>query len=203
MPKRTLLLLLLLAACGGGDRSPDASDADTNDAAAGDAPRPEPTMDPARIPTADPSSAPLTPEDIGRWEKGMQGELEAVQAAAAKLKAARTGEDSLNAVMGVQETNTIEIGAKAAGVDLNRYKLIRSSLSKAVKQFTPPEMEGMDTTKMPEDMRAEFRIMRENQLRQLSAMVPQDVQQALQPRALELRKKDLALAQARLRGAGM
>ncbi|MGH7629575.1 MAG: hypothetical protein ACREOF_09300 [Gemmatimonadales bacterium] len=197
---RSLLLLLLLAACGGGDRTPDASDADT-DAAWGDAQRPAPNMHPAPIPS-DPSSAPLTPDDIGRWEKGMQGELEAVQAAAAKMKSARTGEDSLSAMMGVQEMNTLEAGAKAAGVDLNRYRIIRSNLSEAVKHFTPPEMEGMDTTKMPEKLRAEFRTMRENQLEQLSAMVPEAVQKALEPRALELRKKNLALAEARIKGAG-
>jgi hypothetical protein len=166
MPKRTLLLLLLLAACGGGDRPPGASD---TDAAVSDAAPPPDGAAPASAPAPGPdqSSAPLTPDDIGRWEKGLQGELEAVQAAAAKMKAARTGEDTLNAMMGVQE------------------------------------MEGMDTTKMPEDMRAEFRIMRENQLKQLSAMVPEDVQQALQPRALELRKKTSRWPRHGLRGAGM
>ena len=40
---------------------------------------------------AEPSSAPVEVADIDRWEKGMAGELEAVQQAAAKLKTARSG----------------------------------------------------------------------------------------------------------------
>ncbi len=203
MPMRSLLLLLLLAACGGGGRGPDASDADT-DVSTSDARPPKPNIHPAPFtPAADPSTAPLTPDDIGRWENGMRGELEAVETAAARMKAAKTGEDTLSAMMGVQETSTVEAGAKAAGVDLNRYKLIRSHLSEAVKQFTPPEMEGMDTTRMPESMRAEFRTMRQNRLKQLGAMVPEEVLRALEQRAVELRKKDLALAEARIKATGM
>ena len=76
----------------------------------------------------------------------MEGELMAVRAAAAKMQSARSGEDSLNAMMGVQEMSTLSAGAQAAGVDEERYKFIRSNLSAAVSYLTPPELEGMDTT---------------------------------------------------------
>jgi hypothetical protein len=63
---------------------------------------------------------PLTAADIERWTKGMDGELQAVREASAKLKTARTSEDTLNAMMGVQEMTTVDAGAKAAGVDSGR-----------------------------------------------------------------------------------
>ena len=132
----------------------------------------------------------------------MEGELKAVQAAGAKMKSARTGEDSLNAMMGVQEMTTASVGAQAAGVDEERYKFIRSNLSAVVSYLTPPELEGMDTTKMPQSLRDEFRAGREAQLKQMAKAVPADVVDALRPRAAELRKKDMELAGARLKGAG-
>src|SRR5436190_1304918 len=116
-----------LLALGCGKKAADTSVADTasgnNDVAensssqtAGSASTP--------APAGNPSSAPLTTADVQRWEKGMQGELKAVQAASAKMKSARTGEDSLNAMMGVQEMSTVSAGAQAAGVDEERYKFI-------------------------------------------------------------------------------
>jgi hypothetical protein len=151
---------------------------------------------------ANPASAPLTRADVQRWERGMEGELKAVQEASIKMKSARTGEDSLNAMMGVQEMSTAPAGAKAAGVDEERYKFIRSNLSAVVSYLTPPELEGMDTTKMPQSLRDEFRTGREAQLQRMATDVPADVVEALRPRAAELRKKDMELAGARLKGAG-
>jgi hypothetical protein len=148
------------------------------------------------------ASAPLTTADVQRWERGMEGELKAVQAAGAKMKSARTGEDSLNAMMGVQEMTTASAGAQAAGVDEERYKFIRSNLSAVVSYLTPPELEGMDTTKMPQSLRDEFRTGREAQLQRMAKDVPADVVNALRSRAAELRKKDMELAGARLKGAG-
>jgi hypothetical protein len=132
----------------------------------------------------------------------MEGELKAVQDAGAKMKEARTGEDSLNAMMGVQEMSTLAAGAQAAGVEEERYKFIRSTLSAAVSYLTPPELEGMDTTKMPQSLRDEFRNGRENSLKQMSGSLPPEVVNALKSRATELRKKDMELAGARLKGAG-
>src|SRR3982750_445855 len=55
---------------------------------------------------ANPVTAPLTREDVQRWERGMEGELKAVQVAGTRMKTAHTGDDSLNAMMGVQEMAT-------------------------------------------------------------------------------------------------
>jgi hypothetical protein len=170
----------------------DAAESSTDTAAAS----------PAPAAPVNSSSAPLTLADVRRWEQGMEGELKAVQAAGAKMKSARTGEDSLNAMMGVQEMTTASAGAQAAGVDEERYKFIRSNLSAVISYLTPPELEGMDTAKMPQSMRDEFRTGREAQLKRMETEVPAEVVEALKPRATELRKKDMELAGARLKGAG-
>ena len=157
---------------------------------------------PASTPAADPGQAPLTVADIDRWDKGMAGELEAVHAAAAKLKDAKTGDDTLTAMMGVQDMATSEAGAKAAGVDEERYKLIRSNLS-AAASYLAPTIGGVDTTMLSADQRAEMKRTNQAQLDQMKDLVPTDVVAALTPKAAELRKKDLELVGARLKGAGM
>ena len=195
------LLATALLACGGGDKAADdASDAAVEAAAeATPAAEPAPAGQPA---PAEAGDAPLAVEDIDRWKSGMAGELEAVQAAAEQMKAARTGEDTMSAMMAVQENATMEVGAKAAGVDLERYKVIRSNLSAAASYMTP-ELGGIDTTMLSPEQRAEMKQMNEAQLAQLQGAVPAEVLEALRPRAAELRRQDLGLVAARLKGAGM
>jgi hypothetical protein len=149
-----------------------------------------------------PVSAPLTIEDIGRWEKGMVGELKAVEEAGAKLKTARTGEDTMSAMMGVQEMNTTTAGAQAAGLEQERYKFVRSNLSGVVQYLTPAQG-GVDTTMLSSAQRDEMRRMNEARIQQMQEAVPPGVVEALRPRAVELRKKDMELVGARLKGAGM
>jgi hypothetical protein len=153
-------------------------------------------------PAADAAAAPLTAADIDRWQKGMEGEQRAVEEAAAKLKTARSGNDTLLAMMGVQETATTEAGARAAGVDPERYKVSRSNLS-AAAQYLTPELGGIDTTMLSPAQRQEMRQMNEAQLANMREQLPPDVVEALRPRAAELRKQALALAGARMKGAGM
>ena len=153
-------------------------------------------------PSSNPTSAPLTSADVGRWEKGLDGEMQAVKEAASKLKSARTSEDTLNAMMGVQEMDTTEAGAKAAGVDPERYKFIRSNLS-AVVGYLTPTLGGIDTTGLTPAQRDELRRGNEAQLERMKQDVPADVVEAIRPRAVELRKKDMELVGARLKGAGM
>ncbi|MGH7578591.1 MAG: hypothetical protein ACREM9_00340 [Gemmatimonadales bacterium] len=189
-----LLTILLLAGCGGG-----ADQGDSRDEAEAGAPAPaaEPATDPATSATA-----PLGVEDIERWEKGMAAELAAVQEAGQKLATARTGEDTLAAVMGVQEMTTAAIGAKAAGVDLERYNALRSELSAAVAYLTP-HLGGIDTTMLSPAQRDEMRQMNAARLQEMEARVPPSVVDALRPKAEALRKKDLELVGARLKSAGM
>jgi hypothetical protein len=189
----------LLAACGGKDasRADSADNADPPDAAA-EAPAPAATS----AAPSNPATAPLTVEDIDRWQRGMAAELEAVHQAAAKLKSATTGEDTLSSMMGLQEMSTAAAGAKAAGVDEERYKMIRSDLS-AAAGYLAPQIGGVDTTMLSPAQRDEMRQGNEAQLKQMEDRVPPALVEALRPRAAELRTQSLELAGARLKGSGM
>ena len=189
-----LLTVFLFAACGGDARKDDPrADAD----AAADAPAPD-----ASSQTGNPSSSPVSVEDIQRWENGMAAELAAVLEAGAKLQGAKTGEDTLSAMMGIQEITTTPAGARAAGVDEERYNTVRSNLSAAVAYLTP-HLGGIDTTMLSATQREEMRQMNAAQLKQLEGAVPAEVVEALKPKAEALRKKELEVAGARLKGAGM
>ena len=196
-----LLSILLLTACGRKDAKPDSSGetaAGTEEAPAAEAPSSTQPDQPA----ANPTTAPLSTADIERWEKGLNGEMQAVGEAAAKMKSARNNADTLNAMMAVQETGTREAGAKAAGVDPERYGFIRSNLS-AVVGYLTPALGGIDTTILSQAQRDELRQGNEAQLQQMQQQVPAEVVEAIRPRAVELRKKDMELVGARLKGVGM
>lgn len=188
-----LLTVLLLAGCGGGskDESHDEAAADASGEAA-----------PAPDAAGTAASAPLSVADIDRWAKGMAAELAAVQEAGAKLASAKNGEDTLSAIMGVQEMSTTPAGARAAGLDPERYNVVRSELSAAVTYLTP-YLGGIDTTMLSAAQREEMRQMNAAQLKQMEGRVPAEVVEALKPGAEALRKKDLELTAARLKGAGM
>jgi hypothetical protein len=196
------VLALALTACGGDSDNDEAAPpaeagADTGEASQAAAPAAEAT------PGASPGAmAPVTVADIDAWEKGMAAELEAVRAAAAKMKQARTNEDTLAALTAVQEMATQEAGAKAAGLDLERYKFINGELSAAVSYLTP-HLGGIDTTMLSPAQRTELRQSNEAQLKQMEERVPAEVVGALRPRAAELRKRNLELVGERLKSAGM
>ncbi len=199
MPRLLLLpslLIGLLIGCGGGDSAKDDAAADP----AADAPQSDaaPAGDAA---AANASTAPLAVEDIDRWAKGLEGELKAVQDAGVKLKDAKTGDDSLNAIMGVQEMNTVEAGAAAAGLDRDRYHFVRTNLSSAAS-YLAPQIGGLDPSTLSPEMRAEMQKGNEAQLAQMADVVPAEVVSALKPRAAELRTKDVELTVARLKAAG-
>jgi hypothetical protein len=196
------VLAITLSACGGDDS--DTDDAPPEDAGAeaeaGD--QAAPSAGAPAVAAAAGTTAPVTVADIESWEKGMAGELAAVRAAGARMKEAKTNEDTLSAMMAVQEMATQEAGAKAAGMDLERYKFIRSELSAAVSYLTP-HLGGIDTTMLSPAQRDELRQSNEAQLKQMAERVPADVVEALRPRAAELRKQNLTLVGERLKSAGM
>jgi hypothetical protein len=206
LPRAALacVLALTLSACGGGDTDKEDSSPPADEAAGAEDAGSEAA--PASPQAADDASAtataPVTVADIDRWQKGMAAELEAVRAGGRKMKEARTNEDTLSAMMAVQENATQEAGAKAAGLDLERYKFIRSELSAAASYMTP-HLGGIDTTMLSQAQRDELRQSNEAQLKQMEERVPPEVVEALRPRAEELRKQNLELVGMRLKSAGM
>lgn len=193
-----LVLATLLAACGKSE-APEESAAPAQ-------PAPEATQAPAAAaPAASAAATPArreaTVEDIERWQRGMAAEKKAVQDAAAKLAEAKGDEAAKLAALGASlESSTIDAGAAAAGLDRDGYRRIRSTLSDAVAQLSPLEME-MDVAKMPAPMVEQFKQAREQGVAQLSAKLPPDLFAALQARAAELRRQDKELVAERLKVA--
>ena len=199
---RTILpamLAGLLVGCGG-DAAKDEASADSAAETVQTDSAPAPAGEPSAASPASPTDAPISVADIDLWAKGMDGELQAVQAAGAKLKEAKTGEDTLSAMMGVQEMNTLEVGASAAGLDPERYRFVKSTLS-AASSYLAAEVGGIDPATLSPAQRAEMQKGNEAQLAQLA--LPNDVLTALKPRATDLRTKDLELVSARLKGVGV
>lgn len=191
-------LILTAAACGKSDSSQNAADT----ANAGQAQADTQTANAAVAQQAGTgTSAPLSVDDIDRWQRGMEAELKAVQDAGIKLKSARTSQDTLEAMMGANEMSTLEAGAKAAGLDPERYKFVRTNLSAATGSLSPIEME-MNTKDMPPSMIEEMNKSRAATLERMKVDVPPPVVEALRPRAAALRKQDMTLVGERLKASG-
>lgn len=192
-----LLGSALSVGCGGDDGSAADTAASLDEAAEVTA---QPA--PAQAPQQTPAEASITVADIDRWQRGMEGELAAVREAGNKLKAAKSATDTMSAIMAANETATRAAGARAAGVDESRYRLISSRLSAVVRYMTPLELE-MDASKMPAEMVTQMRDSRAQALERESAGLSPAVIEALRPRASALRKQELTLVGERLRAAGM
>jgi hypothetical protein len=186
----------ILAACGKSDQS----DNSTTDSAAAETAAT--TQSPAPAPSAsDNTPASLTADDIDRWQKGMEAELEAVKKAGTDLKSAKTGNDTLSAMMAANDMSTRAAGAKAAGVSDERYQLIRNTLSSLVGQMAPIEQE-MDVSSLPASSVAELKKSREQGLARDTVGLSPQLVEALKPRAAALRKQDLTLTGERLKASG-
>ena len=147
------------------------------------------------------NAAPVTVADIDKWQKGMVAELQAVKEAGAKLKASRTQKDSLDNMFASNEMSTLEAGARAAGLDSERYKFVRSTLSSAALAISPLELD-MDMANMPPGFADQLKKQGEDNLARMSADIPADVVAALRPRATELRKQTVELTGERLKASG-
>jgi hypothetical protein len=200
-PARTLVRLLaittIVAACSRSEQANTADSAAAADTAASASATPAPTPSPANN-----TPASLTADDIDRWQEGMDAELEAVKKAGADLKAAKTSNDTLTAMTAANDMSTRDAGAKAAGVDGERYQLIRTTLSSVVGQMAPIEQE-MDVSKLPATAVAELKKSREAGLAQATAELSPQLVEALKPRAAALRKQGLTLTAERLKASGM
>jgi hypothetical protein len=147
------------------------------------------------------NAAPVTVADIEKWERGMAAELQAVQAAGEKFRASKTGTDSVNNMMGSNEMSTLNAGAAAAGLNPERYKFVRSTLSQVALALHPLELDS-DLSSMP-GFADQLKAQGAQNLERMKADAPPEVVEAMRPRALQLRKQHTDLVAARLRAAGM
>jgi len=202
----TLALVATSASACAGNKSDDAADADSTavataaTAATAGAPSNAPATTPAA--SSQPTNAPLEAADIDRWQRGMQGELEAVHKAGEAMRNAKNMNDSTSALFAANESSTLAAGAAAAGVSEARYQTIRTTLGPLAAELAPIEAE-MDVSKMPAAMVDQLKKSREASAAQSAANLPPALVDALKPRAAELRKQSLVLVAERMKAAGM
>lgn len=158
---------------------------------------PAPAAPPAPAPAA-PQRDALTAQDVERWQRGLAAEKKAVQEAGARLAAAKDENAKLEALHGTTEMATNEIGAKAAGVDVDTYRRIGQVLSMAAAQFSPVELE-MDVSQAPPELIDQLKQAKAAGMERVSKQLPPDVIEAIRPRAAELRRADMELAGERLK----
>ena len=190
-----LTALITLAACS--RESAEQAEQATEEPQAASSPADEPAL--TSTPQAS-NTGEVTVDDIDRWQRGMDAELQATQEAAAKLAQAKDENEKLEALHAATELGTIDAGAHAAGVDRDRYRRIRNQLSNAVSQLSPIEME-MDVSQMPAEMVEQMKQARAAGVSQLESQLPADVVEALKTRAAELRQQDKSLVAERLKVA--
>lgn len=188
-----VLLTMMSASCAGGEPVEDefASSVDEEVLASVES-------EPAPTPQSTPNSAPLSTEDVDRWRRGMAAELGAIAEAESQLRAAATAEDTMNALSAASEMSTRGAGARAAGIDEDRYQFVRRTLSAAVGYLSPLDME-MDVSQMPPAMVDEFERSRSANLERMGDVLPANLIETLRTEAADLRRQDVEVTAARVR----
>lgn len=197
----SVLTVVSIAACSHArDAATDSTAAATDSTPPTTAPSTSAAVTPATS-SAGAADAPITIADVDAWQKGMDGELKAVQDAGTARRNAKNATDTLNAMFAANETSTFEAGAKAAGMSDARYRYVRDKLNSVVGNLSPIEAE-LSIKDMPAAIKTQMQQQREQTAaKEMTGMAP-DVQAALRARAPALRKQSLELAGARLKAAG-
>lgn len=195
----------VLSACGGaGDEAP------AEDAAAQEAPAPAEatttpdTTAPAPGASTAPADAPLSVADLDAYVRGMQKEIELLEATVAKVEDARQRKDDAAQTSAVLEASMADRdtpAAAAAGLPVERWKHVKSRITTIVGGVAMrAQLGGMggDTAGMSPEEKAEH----ERNLAALQAQVP-DPYKDLDPAvvdALKARHDELAALHAEATG---
>jgi len=116
-------LALSVAACGGSDDESAAEDQQT-EAVTQDAGQPESMQ-------AD-AGAPLTVADIDAYERGMRKEKEIVEELVRQAEKTTDDTEQMKLMTAAMEEQTMDDGAQAAGLPLERYRDLRNRMSEAL-----------------------------------------------------------------------
>lgn len=158
---------------------------------------------------AAPTGAPLTAADFDAYERGIKREKEILDSLVAKAATTTKDEDKMELMMAAMEDQTMDDGARAAGLSLERYKDLanrmgqvlgassKSVMGSAMRQQTLASEAAIDTMEaqggMPAAQIAEMRKgnaqMREqmdtNEKNALEQIAP-DAREVFQQRAAQL-----------------
>lgn len=199
------LLVPALVGCGG---SKPAAESD----AAAEASAEAPAAQPAPAAPSESRSTQLTVADLDAYEKGVQAQIDAVRKSSERLKTAKTADDTLSAIGDALPANTEQIGAQAAGMDVERWKVISGQIDAVLQAHAGSAMmaqmaspQAMDTASLPPDQRARVREnlkQAQDQMAQQTAQaygsLPPDLVAAFKARAPHLDSLRLRLAGAQM-----
>lgn len=125
-PARRLLptvTLALLAACAGGT---DAAD-EVDSLALADSATAAPTAAPAPDVAAEPTLA-----DLEAYDRALAAEVEVLRSVLEQRAAARSGADTIAALLAATEGETAPIAAERAGIDVDRYRRLDDAFGSAL-----------------------------------------------------------------------
>ena len=140
--RRLIAILLLMAACSSGNADKAEDTPGSNDTA---------------VP-ASPQAASLTAADIDGFEKGIAREIQLVKEGQERARRAQTPVERGNAIQSTFEENTMKGAVEASGLTLDRYRLVRQTLSQLLTtldfQGRIDGPQSVDTTLADAEMRA-------------------------------------------------
>ena len=199
------LVLSFLMAGGVACAQPD-SDAPSQQPPAQDSPRTATPSESDRTAAASDTAFTLRPSDLDAYRVATLAEIARIEQASEQLARAKTGEDTSSVLLSIRPDNSEAAAAERAGVDLRRYRRIRSALtdvlgSRVMGQMMNTQLAGVDTTALPAADRATIREGLQEAARMEDDAyrgLPADVQPLLRRRAAELDSLRLRLAALRL-----
>lgn len=134
----SLSLLTALAACGGGADA----DADSLAAAEAEAMAPEAAAEAASADAG--AEAELGAADLDAYERALAAEVEVLREAVEARARARTGEDTLSAIMAATDMQSVPAAAQRAGLDADRYRRLENAFGPALSgRMMNPAMREM------------------------------------------------------------
>ena len=115
---------------------------------------------PAAAAEAPATTRDLTTEDLDAYAKGLARETELVRAAQERARTATTPRERGDAQQAQWEDQTIPEGAKASGLDADRYRVVRNTVNTTFRWLDfQGKIDGpmqLDTTTAPPDMKAQL-----------------------------------------------
>ena len=170
--RRTLMLAMVLAACSSADKSAETEEAETA-AAVSEAPQ----------------TVSLSAADLDGFEKGIAREIELVKEGQERARRAQTPVERGNAIQSTFEENTMSKAVEASGLSIERYRLVRQTLSRLLTtldfQGRIDGPQSVDTTLADAEMRARLASDPYDALDSASAQLVKDRLSRIVPRWVE------------------
>jgi hypothetical protein len=177
-----LSFLALTAACGGG------GDDAAADSLLAEEPAPVDSTAIGAAVAAPAGDAELTEGDLEAYERGLAAEVEVLREAVERRANARTGEDTLSAIMAATDMQSVPAAAERAGLDADHYRRLEGAFGPVLsKRIMNPGMREQtaqaDTSQLAQLPAEEAERVRAN-LREMAAAFSDSAAYSTLPPAL-------------------